>query len=80
MLRAVRGLRDKRYSLKRYSQVASEGRRPFCIRAFYGNCVLERLNDRRDPVFLEVVVACDDRKFHFERRCDDETVSRVAVM
>ena len=24
----------KRYSLERYSQVASEGRRPFCIRAF----------------------------------------------
>ena len=27
-------IRDKRYSLERYSQVASEWRRPFCIRAF----------------------------------------------
>ena len=27
-------VRDKRYSLERYSQVASGGRRPFCIRTF----------------------------------------------
>ena len=32
--RGSKRVRDKRYSLERYSQVASEGRRPDCIRAF----------------------------------------------
>ena len=38
------------------------------------------LNDRLNPVFKEVIVACDDRKIHFERRSDDEAICGIAVM